>query len=454
MKRNALAVLFLLVALVILLAAPPRMSAQKPTPSQAAPAEQQPPPAAEKEKIQGYTLPPDRYEKAVAYARARYQLYFIGFVYSLLALWLVLRLKLSARYRDWAERASRVRFVQALVYLPPLALTLALLTLPGDMYGQWLLLKYEQSVQSWGSWLADWAKAQLISIFVGVFLVWILYAVIRRSPQRWWFYFWLAALPILLFVFFLAPFVIEPLFFKFEPLDKNHPQLATEIEKVVERGGLSIPRERMFEMKASEKLKSVNAYVTGFGASKRVVMWDTTIQKTTVPETLFVFGHEMGHYVLGHIWKGITFFAAVLLIFLYLGYRGMHWMLGRWGAAWGIRGVDDWASLPVLLLLLSVFGFLSSPLTNSFSRYIEHQADIYGLEVIHGLVPDSQQAAAHAFQILGEVNLSDPNPSEFIKIWLYNHPPLNERIVFAQTYDPWSKGEPTQFVPGTREGQN
>ena len=446
MKRNALTVLFLLVVLVILLAAPVKVTAQKPTPSQAAPAEQ-PPPAAEKEKVQGYTLPPDQYEKAVAYARARHQLYFIGFAYSLLVLWVVLRLKWSALFRDWAERASRVRFVQALVYVPVLTLATALLVLPFPLYGQWLSRQYEQSVQGWGSWLLDYAKAHLISIVVSILLVWILYAVIRRSPQRWWFYFWLAALPILLLIFFLTPFVIDPLFFKFEPLDKTNPQLVTEIEKVVQRGGLTIPRERMFEMKASEKLKSVSAYVTGFGASKRVVVWDTTIQRTTVPETLFVFGHEMGHYVLGHVWKGIAFFAAVLLVFLYLGYRGMHWMLGRWGASWGLRGVDDWASLPVLFLLLVIFEFFSSPLTNSFSRYIEHQADIYGLEVIHGLVPDSQQAAAHAFQILGEVNLSDPNPSAFIKIWLYSHPPLNERIVFAQTYDPWSKGEPTQFVP-------
>ena len=449
MKRNALAVLSLLVVLVVLLAAPARMSAQKPTPSQATPAEQQPPPAAakEKEKVQGYTLPPEQYEKAVAYARARYQLYFFGFAYGLLVLWAVLRMKWSALFRDWAERASRVRFVQALVYVPALTLATDVLGLPTDLYGQWLSLKYDQSVQGWGSWFLDWTKGQLIGIIISVILVWVLYWAIRRSPRRWWFYFWLAALPILLFIFFLAPFVIEPLFFQFEPLDKNHPELVTEIEKVVERGGLTIPRERMFEMKASEKLKSINAYVTGFGASKRVVVWDTTIQKTTVPETLFVFGHEMGHYVLGHIWRGIAFFAAVLLVFLYLGYRGMHWMLGRWGAAWGIRGVDDWASLPALFILLSVFGFLSSPLTNSFSRYQEHQADIYGLEVIHGLVPDSQQAAAHAFQILGEVNLSDPNPSEFIKIWLYSHPPLNERIVFAQTYDPWSKGERPQFVP-------
>ncbi|MFQ5696362.1 MAG: M48 family metalloprotease, partial [Terriglobia bacterium] len=230
------------------------------------------------------------------------------------------------------------------------------------------------------------------------------------------------------------------------PLEENQPELVAKIEQVTQRGGLEIPRERMFEMKASEKLKSVNAFVTGFGASKRVVVWDTTLEKMTPAQTLFVFGHEMGHYVLGHIMKGIAFIAAVLLLFLYLGYRGLGWALGRWGERWRIRGVDDWASLPVLMLLLSVFSFLFQPIGNTYSRYQEHQADIYGLEVIHGLVPDSQQAGAQAFQVLGEINLADPDPGTLIKIWLYDHPPLAERVAFAHSYDPWSKGELPKYV--------
>lgn len=403
--------------------------------------------APEKKEVKGYRLPPEKYEQAIAYARARYRLYFIGFVYGLIVLLVVLAGRVAPKFRDWAERSSARRFLQALIYVPLLFVTLGVLGLPTGIYGHWLSLKYEQSVQSWPSWFWDWTKGQLIGLVIGTILIWILYGVVRRSPRRWWFYFWLAALPILIFLLFIGPYVIQPLFFQFEPLEGRQPALVTEIEKVVTRGGLTIPRERMFEMKASEKLKSVNAYVTGFGASKRVVIWDTTIEKMTVPQTLFVFGHEMGHYVLLHILKFIAFFAGVLLVFLYLGYRGLHWALRRWSARWAIRGVDDWASLPVLMLFLSLFGFLASPATNTFGRYIEHQADIYGLEVIHGIVPDSQQAGAEAFQILGEINLADPNPSRFIKFWLYDHPPLNERIIFAQTYDPWSKGEPTQFVP-------
>ena len=201
----------------------------------------------------------------------------------------------------------------------------------------------------------------------------------------------------------------------------------------------------MFEMNASEKLKSLNAYVTGIGASKRVVVWDNTMQRLTNEQTLFVFGHEMGHYVLHHIPQLIAWIVALSFVFLYIGNRGTRWALQRRGPRWQIRGLEDWASFPVLLLCLSILIFIVTPIGNTLSRYYEHQADIYGLEVIHGIVPRPTDAAVAAFQTLGEVNLSDPKPSRLIELWLYNHPPLNKRIEFAQTYDPWSKGHP-QFV--------
>jgi Zn-dependent protease with chaperone function len=241
---------------------------------------------------------------------------------------------------------------------------------------------------------------------------------------------------------FLEPFVIEPLFFQFEPLAKNHAALVGELEKVVIRGGLAIPPDRMFEMKASEKLKSLNAYVTGLGASKRVVVWDTTMAKMTTPETLSVFGHEMGHYVLGHVRNSLILASIFALILLFIGYHGFHWLLRRWGGRWRIRDEADWASLPVLLLLVSVLSFLSEPITNGYSRWQEHQADIYGLEVIHGIVRDSKEVATHAFQVLGEVDLDEPNPNPFIEFWLYSHPSISERMAFTQSYDPWSNGTP------------
>jgi Zn-dependent protease with chaperone function len=404
------------------------------------------PPPAQQRSSAGYHLPPDQYQRAVDYSRARYRLYFLNAGYGFLLLGLLLRGRVAARYRRWAERVSRVRFVQTLVFIPLLILTLTILSLPLAIYSQQLSRAYDQSVQSWASWLVDLGKEQLISIVIGTLLAWLLYAVIRRSPGRWWFYFWLASIPILIFLLFLAPTVIEPMFYKFDPLAATQPALADDLERVVAHAGLSIPKERMFEMQASEKVKSINAYVSGFGASQRVVVWDTTIAKATSPQILFVFGHEMGHYVLGHIYKGIAFGLIGLFVCLYLGFRGMEWAIARWGIAWQIRDSADLASLPLLLLILSVASFVASPISAAFSRYQEHQADIYGIEVIHGLVPDGAQAAAGAFQVLGEVDLADPAPSTFIKLWLYDHPPLGERIDFVRGYDPWSQGRSPEFV--------
>jgi len=384
--------------------------------------------------------------RAVAYARARYMLYFIRFAYGLLVLLLVLRWRIAPRFRNWAECTSSRRLVQGMVYAPLLLLTVATLRLPTRVYGEWLERRYAQSVQGWGSWFWDWTKVELIGVLFGTFLVWVLYGVIRRSPRRWWFHFWLISLPLIVFVVFVEPVVVEPLFFKFEPLAQRQPLLTAQIERVVARAGLRIPPDRLFEMKASEKLNVVNAYVTGVGASKRVVVWDTTIARMTTPQILAVFGHEMGHYVLNHVQKGMLFFAGALLVFLFVGERALGLMLAQWGGRWGLRGAGDWASLPVLLLLLSVFSFLAAPVENAYSRYLEHQADTYGLEVIHGIVPDAPKVAAQSFQILGEVGLEDPDPPAFIRFWLYTHPPLNERILFARTYDPWSKGQQPQFV--------
>ncbi|HEV2306139.1 MAG TPA: M48 family metallopeptidase [Candidatus Acidoferrales bacterium] len=396
--------------------------------------------------VEAYTLPPDLYAKAVKYSRAQYILYFVDFIWGVIVLLLILHWRLAPKYRDWVETATKRRFLQAVIFTPILLLTIAIFELPTGIYGHWLSRSYGLSVQGWSSWAGDWAKSEIISFVMGIILVWILYAVIRRSPRRWWFYFWLAALPILLFVTFLSPLVIDPMFNKFEPLQQTDPQLVTALEEVVQRAGMHIPPDRMFLMKASEKTKAVDAYVTGFGASKRVVVWDTTIQKMTVPETMFVFGHEMGHYVLGHIYKGMIFGAALAFVLLYLGFRGMLWTLSRRSSAWGIRGTDDWASLPVLLLWFAILGFLASPITNTYSRHDEHQADQYGLEVTHGLIPNSSQVAARAFQILGEVDLADPHPNPFIKVWLFSHPPLAERVKFALTYDPWAHGKQPEFV--------
>ena len=410
------------------------------------PAASAPSPPAPSQRITKYTLPPDRYQKAHTLAKIHFRFALISFAYGLVILWLVLRWKLSAKYRTLAENKSSVRFIQALIFSPLIILTIDILELPTGIYENWVSRQYGLSVQGWGSWFWDWTKGELISVILSIILIWLLYAVIRKSPERWWFYFWLVSLPILLVVFFLQPLVIDPLFHKFEPLAQKDPVLTASLKKLVERAGEHIPPERMFWMNASEKTTAVDAYVTGFGASKRIVVLDTTIAKATTPEIVFVAGHEMGHYVLGHVPKGLAFFAVLLLVFFHLAYRSIGWVLARWGAQWDVRGVDDWSSLPALLLLLSIFFFIANPIGSAFSRYQEHQADQYGLEVTHDLTPDSSQVAAQAFNLLGNVDLADPEPNPTDVFLFYSHPSIPDRVQFALTYDPWSQGGTGEFV--------
>ena len=402
--------------------------------------------AQEQTRTEQYTLSHERQEKAIAYSRAGYTLYFVSYFLGGLFLFLILRLGWAAKFRDIAENVSDKKWVQGLVFVPLLFLTIGVLDLPVHLYWHALSLHYQQSIQGWGSWFWDWSKGELLDIAFGIVLVLLLFAVMRRSPRRWWLYFWFLAVLILLGLIVITPLVIDPLFNKFEPLSKEHANLVASIEKLTKHAGVPIPPERMFLMVASQKTNAINAYVTGLGTSKRVVIWDTTIQKMSNEEALFVVGHELGHYVLGHVWRGSLLGAAGLLLALYLLFRGLHWALDRWGRDWKIYGQEDWASLAVLLLLLQAQLFVASPVISGISRMQEHAADVYGLEVIHGLIPNSEEVAAHAFQVLGELDLSDPNPPPFVTFWLYSHPPLAERLVFAHGYDPWSKGESPKYV--------
>jgi len=219
-----------------------------------------------------YTLPPDKLAKSKALYDLRGKLRIIDTGYGLLILLGLLYLGIAAKYRDIAEASGKSRFVQALIFVALFLVTTTALQLPLDAYQQSISRQYGLSVQGWGSWFGDVLKGMLVGYIFLTIVAWLIATLIRVSPRRWWLYSWAVVFVLVVFVVAISPVVIDPLFNKFEPLEKSNPQLVDAIEKVTQRGGLTIPRDRMFLMKASEKVTTLNAYVTGFGPSKRVVV--------------------------------------------------------------------------------------------------------------------------------------------------------------------------------------
>ena len=393
-----------------------------------------------------YTLPPDKLAKSVALHRYRVTMTFADPIWGIATLLLMLQFGIIARMRNAAVNLSKNRWAQGFTFFFLFLLLSTLFSLPLDLYGQSVSRTYGLSVQGWGSWFGDQGKSfGLIYLFGGLGVM-LLFWLIRRFPRRWWLWLWFPTMVFALLGVFIAPYVIDPLFNKFEPLSKTNPALVEQLERVVARGdGIQIPPERMFLMKASDKVTTLNAYVTGFGASKRVVVWDTSIAKGTPDEILFIFGHEMGHYVLGHIVSGILFSFVAILIEFFVGFHLFQVLLRKFGAQWRISSQNDWGALAIFVLVLSVIGFVSTPVFNSFSRAHEHAADVYGMEVVHGIVANPQATGQAAFQLLGENSFSYPYPSDAYEFWTGSHPPTWLRAAFAKHYDPWAPGEEPKY---------
>lgn len=363
----------------------------------------------------------------VRYSYTRYALYFVGTVAHAAALLLLLRGGISARLRDLAERKSRNRLVQALIYYPLLTLAYGAVTLPLSFYSSFLLPhQYGLSNQKLHTWVLDGAKGYAISSLVGAPVIALLYWTLRRSPRRWWVGFWLASIPLLVMAMLLGPLLIDPLFNKFQPL--RNERLRERILALAGRAG--IERGRVLEVDASRRTQAVNAYVTGIGGSARIVLWDTLLQKLDEDEVSFVMAHEMGHYVEHHV--PLALLAATLGTggVLLIADRSGRWLIRRYGSSWRVRSLDDLASLPVLLLIVMAVNFFGNPVESAISRHFEGRADTFALQ----LTGDGQ-AGASSFVKLSEKNLSLPDPPVFIKLWMFSHPPLKERIDKALAYD-------------------
>ena len=355
-----------------------------------------------------YSLSADKLAKAQHLEHLRTTLFFANTVWGIAQLLLLLFLGGIAWMRDRALRAgaglqargksNSSRWVQGYTFFTLFTLFGLLLDLPISLYNEHVRRVYGLSVQGWGSWFGDLGKSFVLEVVFGGLFVMLLFFFVRRFPRSWWALGWAAASVFLLIGIFASPYIIDPLFNKFEPLQKTHPELVTRLEQVVAKGHMNIPPERMFLMKASEKVTTLNAYVTGFGASKRVVVWDTSLAKGTPDEVLFIFGHESGHYVLHHIVRGIVFGILGFLLAFYIGYLVVQWAIARFGARWRIPSQEDWGAFAVLILGFSLLSLISAPIANYSSRVQEHAADVYGQEAIHGLVGKSAGNSARGLR--------------------------------------------------------
>jgi Zn-dependent protease with chaperone function len=234
----------------------------------------------------------------------------------------------------------------------------------------------------------------------------------------------------------IQPLVVDPLFNRFEPLRDQH--LKARILALAERAG--IPGRNVYQVDKSRQTKTFNAYVNGFGVSQRIVLWDTTLQGMEEDEILFVMAHEMGHYKLAHIWKGILESTIGGFAFFWIVAIVARAGVRRFGNAWRFQRLDDPASLPWLLTLISLVAFLSQPIVNGFSRAVESEADVYALEITH-----DNDAGARTYLKLAAQNKSNPEPPVWIRFTLYSHPTLAERVRLALTYHPWSEGKPNKL---------
>jgi STE24 endopeptidase len=267
-------------------------------------------------------------------------------------------------------------------------------------------------------------------------VLWIPYLLLRRSRRRWWLYAGFASIPLTALLFVITPVWIDPLFNDYEPMKDK--VLESRILTLAQRAGIG--GSRVYQVDKSSDTKLVNAYVTGVGATKRIVLWDTLLQKLGDEQILFVTAHEMGHFVLRHTLALIIATAILVTLSLYAVHRTAGGLIARFSSRFGFNDLSDVASLPLLLLLGNAALFLLAPLALGFSRHQEHEADRFALEITR-----DNHAAASTFVVLQQENLAVPRPGRLYILWRSSHPPLAERVAFANHYRPWEIGQPLRY---------
>lgn len=357
-------------------------------------------------------------------------LYFAGFFYGVVELLVILWLGISKWMRDIAARVTQKPYVIALIYVALFSIVTTIFDFPLSYYAGYVVPhQFNLSNQNFGQWIGDEAKGFAIGLIVSLILVPLALLVIRKI-RRWWLVIWIAAVPLAILFVVIIPVVVDPVFNKFVPL--QNPVLRQKLLDEAARAGIG--GANVYQVDKSKQTKEMNAYVTGLGPTKRIVLWDTLLAKLDQDEILAVMAHEMGHYVLHHLWKGLAWGLAIAFLILFLAQRAYERGLARWGPKWGVTAIGDAASLPWFLLIVSVISFVLSPVENGISRHYEHQADKFGIELTH-----LNEPMAASFVRFAEDSKVNPNPNAFIEFWRYSHPSLARRIRFAMNYKPWEK---------------
>jgi STE24 endopeptidase len=370
------------------------------------------------------TVPADQRAKSDAYFEGGYWLILWNFLVAAAISIFLLQSRISARLRDFAERTTRFKALQVVLYAIPYILIVASLSFPLVIYQDFYREhQYDLATQTFGPWLADQLKGLAIALFVGPIALIILYAVFRRAKQTWWIWGTIVAVGLSMFGNFIFPVFVLPIFNTYKPIED--PAIRDPILALAQAN--EIPVKQVFEFDASRQTTRVSANVAGFLGTTRIALNDNLLKECTLPEIREVMGHEMGHYVLNHgakltTYQGISFFVAFGLTSVLFGAA-----VRRWGDRWGVRDIGDVAGLPLLALILAAYTFVTTPFSNSVIRVTEREADAFGINTAR-----EAEASATVALKLGKYRKLNPGPlEEFV---FFDHPSGRARIRMAMDW--------------------
>lgn len=360
------------------------------------------------------------------FSEIRNYLFFLETPFEWLFYFLIFALGISRKMEQSSLSISSYSFLQKSSYFFYLSILSFAAFFPFNYLGYHLSKTYQISTQSFQLWMKDELISFWINFGTTFIIVFTFYYLVRRSPRKWWLHMWLLSIPFTLFIMFVKPVVIDPLYNDFYPLKDK--ALEAKILALAEQA--QIPATKVFEVNMAEKTNAMNAYVTSIGSNSRIVLWDTTLNKLGDEEILFIMAHEMGHYVEKHVYIGIALYLLFGLVGLWLASKIMNFVINKWGRALYIPHLRSLSSFPLFLCTLSLLVFLSSPISNLISRYEEKRADVYAMEMVK-----DKKAAVKTFQELSKTSLSQLNPPLLVKLFRYTHPTMLERISTLENYD-------------------